>query len=63
MAVYYIAAVSNILPGRSIDYYLGELPYCQGLQIQTMDYAQNGVEFENASIMQNAKEIAGFFDL
>ena len=63
MAVYYIAAVSDILPGHSIDYYLCELPYCQGLQLQTASYAKNGIEFEESIDIKDSKEIAGFFNL
>jgi hypothetical protein len=57
-----LASVSQIISGRSIDYYLGELPYCQGLQLQALDLAKNGVNFDTSTNekKQNFKEVAGF---
>jgi len=56
-----LASVSQIIPGKSIDYYLGELPYCQGLQLQTLELAKNGVNFDTKTKenSNNFKEVAG----
>jgi len=57
-----LASISQILPGKSIDYYLGELPYSQGLQLQALDLSKNGVNFDTKT-KENSntfKEVAGF---
>tara|TARA_R100000808_G_scaffold260_2_gene1557 strand:+ start:4199 stop:4375 length:177 start_codon:yes stop_codon:yes gene_type:complete len=58
-----LASISQILPGRSVDYYLGELPYCQGLQLQAIELAKNGIDFDTPTNekRKNFKEVAGFF--
>ena len=43
----YLAGVARVLPGHSVDYYLGGLPYAQGLQLQTIDLARQGVKFQD----------------
>jgi len=54
-----LASVARVIPGHSIDFYLGELPYAQGLQLQTIDAARQGVKFQQE---QDAgfEEVAGF---
>tara|TARA_R100001082_G_scaffold35274_1_gene18326 strand:- start:2906 stop:3067 length:162 start_codon:yes stop_codon:yes gene_type:complete len=37
--------LARVLPGHHLDYYLGRLPYAQGLQLQSIDLARNGVKF------------------
>ncbi len=58
-AAAYLASVARVIPGHSIDFYLGELPYAQGLQLQTIDAARQGVKFQQE---QDAdfEEVAGF---
>tara|TARA_R100001082_G_C4296646_1_gene130563 strand:- start:479 stop:649 length:171 start_codon:yes stop_codon:yes gene_type:complete len=55
-----LAAIAEVLPGFSIDYYLGELPYAQGLQLQTISMAKQGIEFEAPFNGPSFEEIAGF---
>jgi hypothetical protein len=49
-----------VLPGHSIDYYLGRLPYAQGLQLQSIDLARQGVKFTTPRIGEKSfEDIAG----
>tara|TARA_R100001530_G_scaffold102134_1_gene71007 strand:+ start:381 stop:551 length:171 start_codon:yes stop_codon:yes gene_type:complete len=41
-----VASLARVLPGHNIDYYLGAVPYAQGLQLQSVDLARQGVKFE-----------------
>jgi len=61
IAAYYVASLSQVLPGKSIDFYLNELPYCQGLQFQTIDFARNGCSFNTVlkSKGKSFKDIGG----
>jgi hypothetical protein len=52
--------LARVLPGHSVDYYLGRLPYAQGLQLQTIDLARQGVKFNTPRIGDKSfEEIAG----
>lgn len=57
-----MASLSQIIPGKSIEYYLNELPYAQGLQFQSIELGKNGCEFEAISkdSEDSFAKIAGF---
>jgi hypothetical protein len=60
----YVAALSRVLPGHSVDWYLNCLPYSQGLQLQAIDCARQGVKFQQLLTTnpgESFEEIAGFF--
>lgn len=49
-----------MIPGHDVEFYLGELSYARGLQLQSIDQARNGVKFEQvASDADDFSEIAG----
>jgi len=57
-----VASVARVLPGHSINYYLYRLPFAQGLQLQTIDAARQGVKFEDttpAAMGASFDELAG----
>tara|TARA_R110002051_G_scaffold254960_1_gene314003 strand:- start:3780 stop:3968 length:189 start_codon:yes stop_codon:yes gene_type:complete len=58
----YVAALSRVLPGHSVDWYLNNLPYSQGIQLQAIDCARQGVKFQQTSTTgagESFEEIAG----
>ena len=58
----YVAALSRVLPGHSVDWYLNNLPYSQGIQLQAIDWARQGVKFHNSTPAppgESFAEIAG----
>lgn len=56
-----MASLARVLPGHSIDYYLGVIPYAQGLQLQSIDLARQGVKFEGITQPGgDFAEVAGF---
>lgn len=61
-AALYVAALSRVLPGHSVDYYLNVLPYPQGIQLQAIDSARQGMKFQSSDPIltgESFAEIAG----
>jgi hypothetical protein len=59
-----LSSVAQILPGHSIKYYLNELPYCVGLQLQSVGLAKNGTKFTTITTDETIVEnIDNFFGL